>query len=70
MPKKYSITIIVLLLSNGCATTTPTNSTKPTENKPLLESDMQKSSYAQGFLYMQHLLKSEIPLDRDLFYWE
>ncbi|NOS73396.1 MAG: hypothetical protein HOP36_02405 [Methyloglobulus sp.] len=67
MPKKYSITIIVLLLSNGCATTTPTNSTKPAENKPLLESDMQKSSYAQGFLYMKHLQKSDIPLDRDLF---
>jgi FKBP-type peptidyl-prolyl cis-trans isomerase len=65
MPAKYVMTILLIILLTGCATTT--SSTKPEENKPILQSDRQKSSYAQGVLYMRNLQQSETPLDPDLF---
>ncbi|MEQ1545859.1 FKBP-type peptidyl-prolyl cis-trans isomerase N-terminal domain-containing protein [Methyloglobulus sp.] len=65
MPEKFLTSVLLLLLSTGCATNTAP--IKPVENKPILQSDMQKSSYAQGIQYMKFLKQSEIPLDQDLF---
>jgi FKBP-type peptidyl-prolyl cis-trans isomerase FklB len=56
------LTISLLALSVGCATMQPTLS-----KETVLTTDMQKSSYAQGVLYMKNLQQSEIPLDPDLF---
>lgn len=65
MLHKCSMSILILFLSTGCATNT--SRTKTAENKPILQSDQQKSSYAQGVQYMNNLQQSKIPLDQDLF---
>ncbi|MEI6068165.1 MAG: FKBP-type peptidyl-prolyl cis-trans isomerase N-terminal domain-containing protein [Methylococcaceae bacterium] len=61
--KSYSTALVMTVLA-GCAATTPT---QPTGTAPVLQTDQQKSSYAQGIFYLQNLQKSEIPLDQDLF---
>ncbi|MDO9162539.1 MAG: FKBP-type peptidyl-prolyl cis-trans isomerase N-terminal domain-containing protein [Methylococcaceae bacterium] len=63
MADKISKVVMLLLFLAGCSTT----SIKPVENKLLLQSDLQKSSYAQGVQYMKNLQQSEIPLDQALF---
>jgi hypothetical protein len=60
--RTLSLSIGLLMLLTGCATTPPIPS-----KGPVLTTDMQKSSYAQGILYMKNLQLSEIPLDKDLF---
>jgi FKBP-type peptidyl-prolyl cis-trans isomerase len=65
MLAKYVMTIPLIISLTDCTTTT--SSTKPEENKSILQSDRQKSSYAQGFLYMKNLQQNETPLDPDLF---
>jgi FKBP-type peptidyl-prolyl cis-trans isomerase FklB len=58
----HVLTLAITALLLGCV------ANPPTENKaPVLSSDMQKSSYAQGVQYIQLLQQSEIPLDTELF---
>jgi FKBP-type peptidyl-prolyl cis-trans isomerase len=61
MTFKICSTAMAFTLLAGC-TATPT---VPTE--PILQTDQQKSSYAQGVNYLQNLQKSEISLDQSLF---
>lgn len=61
----YSTALFIGILAGCASTATPPVQTAGSE--PVLQSDQQKSSYAQGVGYMQNLQKSEIPLDQDLF---
>jgi FKBP-type peptidyl-prolyl cis-trans isomerase len=57
-------TALLLLALSGCAA----NPAPPQSGaEPALQSDQQKSSYAQGVRYMRLLKSSEIPLDQALF---
>ncbi|MEQ1545858.1 FKBP-type peptidyl-prolyl cis-trans isomerase N-terminal domain-containing protein [Methyloglobulus sp.] len=56
------LSIGLLMLLTGCATTPPIPS-----KGPVLTTDMQKSSYAQGVQYVELLQRNEIPIDGELF---
>lgn len=56
------LSIGLLMLLTGCATTPPIPS-----KEPVLTTDMQKSSYAQGVQYVELLQRNEIPIDGELF---
>ncbi len=58
----HLLTLALPALLLGCAANPPTDS-----KAPVLSTDMQKSSYAQGVQYIQVLQQSEIPLDTELF---
>lgn len=60
--KQHSIALFLLAL-NGCATQPASQDI----NETMLQTDEQKSSYAQGVRYMRLLKSSEIPLDQALF---
>ncbi|MEQ1557664.1 MAG: FKBP-type peptidyl-prolyl cis-trans isomerase N-terminal domain-containing protein [Methyloglobulus sp.] len=61
----FPLAICSLTLIIGCATT---QSPTPVASKePVLSTDMQKSSYAQGVQYAELLQRNEIPVDGDLF---
>ncbi len=64
MKAKTYFTALCFSFLTGCAATPPT---KSVITEPILQSDQQKSSYAQGVNYLQNLQKSEIPLDQSLF---
>lgn len=61
--KTYSTALCLSVLA-GCASLSETGSAA---REPVLQSDQQKSSYAQGVNYMKDLRKSKIELDQDLF---
>lgn len=58
----HLLTLVVTVLLIGCATNPPTDS-----KAPVMSTNIQKSSYAQGVKYIQLLQQSEIPLDTELF---
>lgn len=63
MITKQQITLFLLTVSlAGCATTD-----QPKEPENQLNSDLQKSSYAQGVEHVKNLQKSQISLDRSAF---
>lgn len=62
MADKFLLASLLLLLL-ACTTT----STKITSPEPVLQNDLQKSSYAQGVQYMQNLQQYDIPLAQDQF---
>jgi len=64
MKVKAYYTALCISILTGCAATP---STESTSTEPVLQTDQQKSSYAQGVNYLQNLQKNEIPLDQGLF---
>ncbi len=68
MNRKILLTIsLAVIVLNSCATTQPLPPATATRAEPVLASDQQQSSYAQGVNYIQNLQKFAIPLDQDLF---
>ncbi|NOU44121.1 MAG: FKBP-type peptidyl-prolyl cis-trans isomerase [Methyloglobulus sp.] len=59
-----NLLILLMLVSGGAEA-----AKKPAKAKPAakLDTEVQKSSYAQGVRYIEYLQKSEIPFDQELF---
>ena len=63
MNNKFAIAMLSMELTAGCASL----GGQTADKQPVMETDQQKSSYAQGVQYMKSLAQSEIPLDQELF---
>lgn len=65
MIKSYGNIVLISILSTSCSLNSIPE--KALESELVLQTDRQKSSYAQGVLYMRNLQKTEVPLDADVF---